>query len=125
LSPHHPRRSSCVAHQSGLEGTGADAIAHAKAATADVHGVFPVLRFDVEDSALSGDILGARFRGTGQDMGPFFGAPSGRALSFVAMECNGPRRFRGHDHAARLWANVSRWGSTTRTDARVASLISV
>jgi len=77
----------CVEHQFGLEGTGADAIAHVKAAIADVHGAFPVLRFEVEDSAHSGDIVWARFRGTGQATGPFFGPPSGRPVSFIAMEC--------------------------------------
>src|SRR5947209_3208142 len=54
----------CIEHQFGLEGVGASAIAHVKAAIADVHGALPDLSFTLEDSVEAGDTAWARFRGT-------------------------------------------------------------
>ena len=71
----------CIEHQFGLEGVGADAIAHVKAAIVDVHGAFPDVTFTLEDSAEVGDTVWARFRGTARATGPFFGPPSGRPVT--------------------------------------------
>jgi predicted ester cyclase len=75
-----------VEHQFGLEGSGADAVAHVKAAIVDVHRSIPDLTFTLEDSVESGDTVWARFRGTGTATGPFFGPPSGRRVELTVFD---------------------------------------
>lgn len=77
-------------HQFGLAGTGAEAIAKAKAGMATVHTAFPDLRFTVEDWVETGDETGAtiwvRATGAGTNTGPFLGAPTGRPIRFTVFD---------------------------------------
>jgi predicted ester cyclase len=73
-------------HQFGTSGTGAEAIEHVKASIRDVHGAFPDIRFTIEDSAESGDVIWVRVRGNGTATGPFFGPPSGRPIDFTVID---------------------------------------
>lgn len=73
-------------HQFGLAGTGAEAIAHLKAAMADVHRAVPDITFTLEDSATSGDTIWVRARGRGTATGPFFGPPSNRPVDFTVID---------------------------------------
>jgi predicted ester cyclase len=75
-----------VEHQFGLEGSGPEALAHLKAAIADVHRAIPDARFSIEDSVRSGDTVWARIRVQGTATGPFFGPPSGRPVDFTVMD---------------------------------------
>ncbi|MEO7753720.1 MAG: ester cyclase [Terracoccus sp.] len=75
-----------VEHQFGLAGSGADAIAHVKAAIRDVHGAMPDMSFTIEDSVVDGDRVWVRVRGTGTNTGPFFGAPSGRPVEITVFD---------------------------------------
>ena len=75
-----------VEHQFGLAGRGGEALAHLKAAIRDVYGMAPDLRFTIEDSVESGETIWVRARGRGTATGPFFGAPSGRALDFTVID---------------------------------------
>ena len=51
-----------IEHQFGMSGTGAEAIAHVKAAIRQVHETVPDMSYTVEDSAQSGDIIWMRVR---------------------------------------------------------------
>jgi predicted ester cyclase len=75
-----------VEHQFGLAGSGADAIAHVKAAIADVHRAVPDMVFTIEDSVTSGDTVWVRVRARGTATGPFFGPPSGRAVDITVLD---------------------------------------
>jgi predicted ester cyclase len=75
-----------VEHQFGLAGTGAEAIAHLKAAIADVHRAVPDMSFTIEDSASHGDTTWVRVRGRGTNTGPFFGPPSGRPVELTVID---------------------------------------
>lgn len=75
-----------VEHQFGLAGSGAAAIAHVKAAVADVHRAVPDITFSIEDSARCGDTTWVRVRARGTAAGPFFGPPSGRPLDFTVID---------------------------------------
>jgi predicted ester cyclase len=75
-----------VEHQFGLAGSGADAIAHVKAAIADVHRAVPDMVFTIEDSVTSGDTVWARVRARGTATGPFFGPPSGRPVDITVLD---------------------------------------
>ena len=75
-----------VEHQFGVAGTGAQAIAHLKAAIRDVHAATPDIAFTVEDTAQSGDTLWARVRARGTATGPFFGPPSGRPVDITVID---------------------------------------
>lgn len=75
-----------VEHQFGLAGTGAEAIAHLKAAMADVHRAVPDITFTLQDSATSGDTIWVRARGRGTATGPFFGPPSNRPVDFTVID---------------------------------------
>lgn len=75
-----------VEHQFGLAGRGAEAIAHLKAAIADVHRGVPDLTFTIEDSVEAGDTLWVRARGRGHATGPFFGPPSGRPVDITVID---------------------------------------
>lgn len=75
-----------VEHQFGLAGGGAEALAHLKAAMADVHRAVPDMTFTIEDSVESGDRLWVRARGRGTATGPFFGPPSGRPIDITVID---------------------------------------
>lgn len=75
-----------VEHQFGLQGTGAVALDRVKAAIRDVHAMAPDLRFQIEDSARSGDVVWVRVHATGTATGPFFGPPSNRSLDFTVVD---------------------------------------
>src|ERR1700712_895399 len=75
-----------VEHQFGLAGSGAAAIAHVKAAIADVHRAVPDMTFTIEDSASSGDTVWVRVRARGTATGPFFGLPSGRPVDITVID---------------------------------------
>lgn len=75
-----------VEHQFGLEGAGAEAVDRVKAAIRDVHAMAPDLRFRIEDSARSDDVVWVRVHATGTATGPFFGRPSGRPLDFTVVD---------------------------------------
>jgi predicted ester cyclase len=75
-----------VEHQFGLTGSGPAALASVKAAIRDVHRAMPGLRFDIEDSAESGDRVWVRVHGRGRATGPFFGPPSGRPVDFTVFD---------------------------------------
>ena len=75
-----------VEHQFGTSGVGAEAVAHVKAAVRDVHRAVPDIRFTIEDSVESGDIIWVRVRGEGTATGPFFGPPSGRRVDFTVID---------------------------------------
>ena len=77
---------NAIEHQFGLAGSGADAVAHVKAAVVDVHRSFPDMTFTLEESVESGDTVWARFRGTGTATGPFFGPPSGRPVEITVID---------------------------------------
>jgi len=73
-------------HQFGLAGTGAEAIAHLKAAIRDVHTAIPDICFTIEDSAQAGDTIWVRVRGRGTATGPFFGPPSRRPVELTVLD---------------------------------------
>ena len=73
-------------HQFGTSGVGAEAIEHVKASIRDVHGAFPDIRFTIEDSVESGDVIWVRVRGNGTASGPYFGPPSGRQIDFTVID---------------------------------------
>lgn len=79
-----------IDHQFGLAGQGAEAIAHVKAAMADVHGAFPDVSFVIEDSMTSqgpdGTRVWVRAHGRGTASGPFFGPPSNRPVDFTVID---------------------------------------
>lgn len=75
-----------VEHQFGLAGTGAEAIAHLKAAIRDVHGAFPDMHFSIEESVVDGDRVWVRVRGRGRNTGPFFGPASGRPVEITVFD---------------------------------------
>jgi predicted ester cyclase len=75
-----------VEHQFGLAGSGAAAIAHVKAAIADVHRAVPDMTFTIEDSATHGDTVWVRVRARGTATGPFFGPPSGRPVDITVID---------------------------------------
>ena len=75
-----------VEHQFGLAGDGSDAIAHVKAAIADVHASVPDMAFTIEDWAESGDRIWVRAVGRGTASGPFFGPPSGRPVELTVVD---------------------------------------
>ena len=75
-----------VEHQFGLAGSGAEAIAHLKAAIADVHRAVPDMSFTVEDSVVQGDTIWVRVRARGTATGPFFGPPSGRPVDITVID---------------------------------------
>ncbi|MGZ4545527.1 MAG: ester cyclase [Blastococcus sp.] len=75
-----------VEHQFGLAGSGAEAIAHLKAAMADVHRAVPDMAFTIEDSVERGDTIWVRARGRGTATGPFFGPPSGRPVDITVID---------------------------------------
>lgn len=75
-----------VEHQFGTSGTGAEAIAHVKAAIRDVHGAVPDISFTIEDCVESGDVIWVRVSARGTATGPFFGPPSGRPLEFTVID---------------------------------------
>ena len=75
-----------VEHQFGTAGRGAEAIAHVKAAIRDVHAAMPDLRFTIEDSVETGDVIWVRVRGQGTATGPFFGPPSGQPVAFTVID---------------------------------------
>jgi predicted ester cyclase len=75
-----------VEHQFGLAGSGAAAIAHVKAAIADVHRAVPDMTFTIEDSATQGDTVWVRVRARGTATGPFFGPPSGRPVDITVID---------------------------------------
>lgn len=75
-----------VEHQFGLSGSGAEAIAHVKAAIRDVHGAVPDIAFTIEDSVEVGDTIWVRVRARGTATGPFFGPPSGRPVDITVVD---------------------------------------
>jgi predicted ester cyclase len=75
-----------IEHQFGLSGSGAEAIAHVKAAIRDVHGAVPDLSFTIEDWATQGDRAWIRAVGRGTATGPFFGPPSGRPIALTIID---------------------------------------
>ncbi|MGZ4506632.1 MAG: ester cyclase [Blastococcus sp.] len=75
-----------VEHQFGLAGSGAEAVAHLKAAMADVHRAVPDMAFTIEDSVERGDTIWVRARGRGTATGPFFGPPSGRPVDITVSD---------------------------------------
>ena len=75
-----------VEHQFGLAGVGAAAIAHVKAAIADVHRAVPDMTFTIEDSVTHGDTVWVRVRARGTATGPFFGPPSGRSVDITVID---------------------------------------
>jgi len=75
-----------VEHQFGLAGAGAAAIAHVKAAIADVHRAVPDMTFTIEDSVTHGDTVWVRVRARGTATGPFFGPPSGRSVDITVID---------------------------------------
>jgi predicted ester cyclase len=75
-----------VEHQFGLAGSGAEAIAHLKAAIADVHRAVPDMSFTIEDSVVQGDTIWVRVRARGTATGPFFGPPSGRPVDITVID---------------------------------------
>ncbi|MGZ4540181.1 MAG: ester cyclase [Blastococcus sp.] len=75
-----------VEHQFGLAGSGAEAVAHLKAAMADVHRAVPDMAFTIEDSVERGDTIWVRARGRGTATGPFFGPPSGRPVDITVID---------------------------------------
>lgn len=75
-----------VEHQFGLSGTGPEAVDHVKAAIRDVHAAFPDMSFVIEESVVDGDRVWVRVRGRGTNSGPFFGAPSGRAVDITVFD---------------------------------------
>ncbi len=75
-----------VEHQFGMAGTGAEAIAHVKAAVRDVHATVPDMSFTIEDAVQSGDTVWVRVRARGTATGPFFGPPSGRTVETTVID---------------------------------------
>jgi predicted ester cyclase len=75
-----------VEHQFGLAGSGAAAIAHVRAAIADVHRAVPDMSFTIEDSVIHGDTVWVRVRARGTATGPFFGPPSGRPVDITVID---------------------------------------
>lgn len=75
-----------VEHQFGLAATGAEAIAHVKAAIRDVHTAVPDMSFTIEDSVVDGDCVWVRVRGRGTNTGPFFGAPSHQPVDITVFD---------------------------------------
>jgi len=75
-----------VEHQFGLAGSGAEAIAHLKAAISDVHSAVPDMTFTIEDSVEIDDTIWVRVRAQGRATGPFFGPPSGRPVDITVID---------------------------------------
>lgn len=75
-----------VEHQFGMAVTGAEAIAHVKAAVRDVHATVPDMSFTIEDAVQSGDTVWVRVRARGTATGPFFGPPSGRTVETTVID---------------------------------------
>ena len=75
-----------VEHQFGLDGSGADAIDHVKAAIRDVHAMMPDATAELADWALAGDTAWCRFEVHGTQTGPFFGPPSGRPVALTVID---------------------------------------
>ncbi len=75
-----------VEHQFGLASTGAEAIAHVKAAIRDVHAAVPDMHFTIEDSIVDGDRVWVRVRGRGTNTGAFFGPPSGQPVDITVFD---------------------------------------
>jgi predicted ester cyclase len=75
-----------VDHQFGTAGQGAEAVAHVRDAMRDVHQAFPDIRFTIEDSVESGDMIWVRVRGRATAAGPFFGPPTGRPVDFTVID---------------------------------------
>ncbi|MDM7989154.1 ester cyclase [Arthrobacter sp. zg-Y877] len=75
-----------IEHQFGLEGRGAEAIAHVKKAITQVHEAMPDLHYDLEDWATRGNTAWVRFYGRGTNTGPFFGPPSGKAVELTVVD---------------------------------------
>lgn len=75
-----------VEHQFGLAGTGAEAIAHVKAAITDVHTAIPDAAFTIDDWACWDDALWVRVHAVGTASGPFFGPPSNRPVDFTVFD---------------------------------------
>jgi predicted ester cyclase len=75
-----------VDHQFGTAGQGAEAVAHVRDAMRDVHQAFPDIRFTIEDSVESGDMIWVRVRGQATAAGPFFGPPTGRPVDFTVID---------------------------------------
>jgi predicted ester cyclase len=73
-------------HQFGLDGQGAAAIAQVKEAITQVHAAMPDLSYELEDWAVRGDVVWARFRGRGTNTGPFFGPPSGKPVEVTVID---------------------------------------
>jgi len=85
--------AACVVHidaslcgSLGLAATGAEAIAHVKAAIRDVHAAVPDMRFTIEDSVVDGDHVWVRVRGCGTNTGPFFGPPSHQPVDITVFD---------------------------------------
>ncbi|MGO9782907.1 MAG: ester cyclase [Streptosporangiaceae bacterium] len=75
-----------IDHQFGLAGTGAEAIAHVKAAIGNVHAAVPDIAYTIEDFVEAGDAIWARVRARGTVTGPFFGPPPGRPVDFTVID---------------------------------------
>ena len=75
-----------VAHQFGLAGVGAEAIAHVKNAMRNVHSAVPDIRYSIEDWVVSGETIWVRSRAQGTAAGPYFGPPSGRPVDFEVID---------------------------------------
>lgn len=75
-----------VEHQFGMAGTGAEAIAHVKAAIQDLHATIPDLSITIEDTVETGDTIWVRARARGTATGPFFGPPSGRPVDATVVD---------------------------------------
>lgn len=75
-----------VEHQFGLQGRGAEALDHLRAAITDVHAAFPDATFTIEDWVHDGATIWARVHGRATASGPFFGAPSNRPVDFTVVD---------------------------------------
>jgi predicted ester cyclase len=75
-----------VEHQFGTSGTGADAIAHVKAAIRGVHAAFPDLSYTIEDYVEAGDVIWTRARARGTATGAYFGPPSGKPVDITVID---------------------------------------
>ena len=75
-----------VEHQFGIAGSGAEAVAHVKAAIQDVHRAIPDASFTIEDAVESGDMIWVRARARGTASGPYFGPPTGRQVELTIID---------------------------------------
>ena len=75
-----------VEHQFGLQGRGAEAIAHIRDAIVDLHGIVPDISFTIEDHVEQGDTVWVRVHAHGTATGAFFGPPSGRTVDFTVID---------------------------------------